>query len=221
MLKLSPKKFNFVKATSFGQSLWTKTAKVETITSDEPTRFFFLKVATGAKGKTMFEGEYEGMLAMHRAAPKFAPKPIAWGQYKNDPDTWFFLEDFVDMEVDELPDPEDFCSKLADMHKSSTSPTGKFGFDVVTCCGTTPQRVDWEESWEKFFARALRNTFEQDLEINGPQPELVEAVAPIFDTVIPRLLRPLQQGPNPIRPHTFTEICGRCLPLSFRVVLKR
>lgn len=159
-----------------------------------------MKVATGEGGKVMLQGEYEGMLAIYQTLPSFAPKPIAWGAYKNTPATYFFMCEFIDMKEGHLPDAAEFCSKLAQLHRESVSPTGKFGFHVVTCNGTTPQKVDWEESWEIFFSNGLRHMLNLDIKVNGDQPELSEAINPVFDRVIPRLLRPLQEGNSPIRP---------------------
>jgi fructosamine-3-kinase len=159
-----------------------------------------MKTALGDGGKDMLRGEYEGMLAIYNTLPNFAPKPLAWGEYRDTPTTYFFICEFIDMLEGNLPDAGDFCKNLAELHKNSVSPTGKFGFHVVTCNGTTPQKVDWEESWEIFFANGLRHMLELDFEVNGTQPELVSAINPIFDRVIPRLLGPLQQGSNPIRP---------------------
>jgi protein-ribulosamine 3-kinase len=108
-----PKGYTFVKATSFGASLWTRTAKLHTLHDDGSEQNFFTKVATGDAGKTMLHGEYEGMLAIHQTIPSFCPKPIAWGQYRDAPSTYFFICKFIEMEEGHLPDVADFCSKLA------------------------------------------------------------------------------------------------------------
>ncbi|KAK3392862.1 Fructosamine kinase-domain-containing protein [Podospora didyma] len=183
-----PEGLEFVNVTALSdlKSLWSKIAKVEARAQDGSTRLFFLKTASGDSAKAMFEGEFEGMVAIHEASSTgFAPKPIAWGEFRDLPGRYFFLEEFVEMADDgTLPDPEDLASKLAQMHKSSASPTGKFGFHVTTCNGTTPQKVEWEESWAAFFARGL---------------QLIDAITPMFEKVVPHLLGRLQQGPNPIK----------------------
>ncbi|KAM3561520.1 hypothetical protein MY1884_002348 [Beauveria asiatica] len=111
--------------------------------------------------------------------PDLSPKPIAWGRCTDTTDLFFFLSAFVKMDQGDVPDAGKLCAKLAKMHGESVSPTGQFGFHVTTCNGSIPQINTWNESWE---------------------PELVEAMQPIFDCVIPRLLGPLEQGPNRIRP---------------------
>lgn len=148
----------------------------------------------------MFQGEFEGMSAINQTMPDFSPKPIAWGRCEDTADLFFFLSTFVEMTEGDLPDPKEFCANLAKMHRESVSPTGQFGFHVTTCNGNIPQNNTWNPSWEIFFSDGLRHMLALDLKANGEQPELVEAMQPIFDHVVPRLLRPLEQGPNRIRP---------------------
>lgn len=194
-----PQDCNFVEATSYGASQWTRTAKITTTMPDGNERLFFMKISTGEAGKIMLQGEHEGMLAIHRVMPSFAPKPIAWGKYRDSPSTYFFICEFIHME-EALPDPVEFCSQLAELHKRSISPNGKFGFHVTTCNGTTPQLNTWKESWEVFFAKGLRHMTALDKIVNGKQPELEAAAVELFERVIPRLLGPLQRGDDPIKP---------------------
>lgn len=149
----------------------------------------------------MFQGEFEGMSVIYNTVPDFAPKPIAWGQCQNDTTMFFFLSEYIEMsQGGQVPECESFCAKVAELHKNSPSPTGKFGFPVVTCNGNIPQANDWEASWEVFFTKGLRHMLALDIAKNGDQPELVKAIQPVFDKVIPRLLRPLEQSSTPIRP---------------------
>ena len=55
------------------------------------------------------------------------------------------------MDVTSAPEPVEFTSKLAELHKKSRSPTGKFGFHITTCDGKVAHVVEWEESWAVFF----------------------------------------------------------------------
>ncbi len=148
----------------------------------------------------MFQGEFEGMSAINKTMPDFSPKPIAWGRCKETEDLFFFLSTFVEMTEGDLPDPKEFCANLVKMHRESVSPTGQFGFHVTTCNGNIPQDNTWNDSWEAFFSDGLRYMLALDVQANGEQPELIEAMQPIFDRVIPRLLKPLEQGPDRIRP---------------------
>ena len=45
----------------------------------------------------MCEGEFESLKAIHAVSPGFAPKPYAWGKYKEDPETYFLLAQFRDV----------------------------------------------------------------------------------------------------------------------------
>ncbi|XWX01088.1 hypothetical protein V2A60_009113 [Cordyceps javanica] len=98
------------------------------------------------------------------------------------------------------------------MHQESVSPTGQFGFHVTTCNGNIPQDNTWNDSWQVFFSNGLRHMLALDLQANGDQPELIEAIQPIFDCVIPRLLGPLEQGSGRIRPVLVHGDlwCGNC-----------
>lgn len=190
----------FAGATAYGSSAWTQTAKITALDEANDEVFFFLKTAGGKLGETMFQGEFASMTAINTAVPDFSPKPIAWGRCRDDPELFFYLSTFVEMIEGELPVPKEFCENLVKMHCQSTSPTGKFGFHVTTCNGNVPQNNSWDESWESFYAAGLRHMLVLDRNVNGEQPELMDAIQPIFDHVIPRLLRPLQEGPASIRP---------------------
>ncbi len=115
-------------------------------------------------GKTMMEGEFHSMMAIHSRLPSFAPKPIAWGKFKDSPpDTYFFLMEFLDLSI-EVPDPADFCSQLAELHEN-TSPNGQFGFPLITCHGPNWQNTEWHASWCFYFTRLLEPVL---LSLDGP-----------------------------------------------------
>lgn len=84
-------------------------------------------------------GEYEGLKAMNAVSPELAPKPHAIGQYKNDDgiDTYFLIAEFR-LVGEQPPDPVRFTAKLAELHRKSQSPTGKFGFHTTSCHGKVP-----------------------------------------------------------------------------------
>lgn len=149
----------------------------------------------------MMEGEFESMKVIHAVTPEFAPKPLAWGTFKSNPDQHFFLSDFHTM-VTELPERYGFVSNLAKLHRTSVSPNGKFGFDVTTYNGNIPQDVRWTDTWEECFTNGTRKDFELEREARGPSQDLDDLTGPLFEKVIPRLLRPL-------------EMCGRKLKPSF------
>lgn len=71
-------------------------------------------------------GEFESMTAMHQIVPTFVPSPIAWGTFKSNQDLHFFLSEFHEMDLD-LPEVKKFTARLAELHRKSSSPTGKYG----------------------------------------------------------------------------------------------
>lgn len=147
----------------------------------------------------MVHGEFESMKAIYTLLPDFAPKPIAWGTYGTITDTHFFLCQYREM-IDEMPDPHRFTARLAALHQNSKSPTGKFGFHTTTYSGNLPQVNEWEENWETYFTKSMRSALKLELEAKGPNPEFDVLVPVLFDTVIPRLLRPLESEGRSVKP---------------------
>ncbi|KAL9622223.1 MAG: hypothetical protein Q9160_003406 [Pyrenula sp. 1 TL-2023] len=169
-----------VSADSFGSSAWT--------------------CATENAGKLMMEGEFHAMSELHKTMASFVPKPHAWGKMKLPVvDTYFLLTDFIDMS-NELPDPVRLCSRLAELHRVSVSPTGKFGFHIPTCHGKFQQHILWDSNWASFFAKLLKDALRLDLETNGPWPELQKVSDRLLAKVVPRLLGILQEGGRDIKP---------------------
>src|SRR5687768_3517702 len=104
----------------------------------------------------MLGGEYESSKLIHSVMPDFIPTPYGYGRYKGEgQDAYFYLSQFIDMDLTTAPDPEDLMGNLAELHKKSQSPNGKFGFNVTTYDGNVPHLVTWESTWVEFF----RNLF--------------------------------------------------------------
>lgn len=148
----------------------------------------------------MVMSEFESMKALYSCVPKFVPKPRAWGTYTSVPDTHFFLCEFRDMMEDYMPDPHEFAALLSAVHQKSKSPNGKFGFHVTTFAGNLPQSVQWEDSWETFFAKSMRQALDLEMERKGPSEELDVLSQALFSKVIPRLLRPLESEGRTVKP---------------------
>lgn len=149
----------------------------------------------------MLNGEFESSKIIHNLMPDFIPEPFGSGRYNVlNPATYFYLSEFVDMDVTTTPEPMEFTSRLAAMHKNSQSPTGKFGFHVTTCDGKMAHTVEWEENWAFFYRKLLLGVCKLDLETNGPWPELERATHQVAWKVIPRLLGALQAEGRQIKP---------------------
>lgn len=160
------------------------------------------QVAYGEHGRLMLGGEYESKM-IYSVMPDFIPQPFSFGRYKvRSPATCFYMSEFVDMDVTTAPDPEEFMSRLAELHKSSKSPTGQFGFPVTTYDGKVPHTVAWESTWAGFFRNLLLGACALDAADNEPWPEIERATRQMADIFVPRLLGPLRQsgGQEPVKP---------------------
>ena len=148
----------------------------------------------------MMEGEFNSMLEIYKLVPSFVPKPHAWGKFtRPTPLTHFFLCDFLEI-TNDMPDPVQLCSRVAELHRTSVSPTGKFGFHVKNCHGKIPQATDWDSSWSSYFTKLITGFFQIEISINGPWPEYETAFQQLVNHVIPQLLEPLQSDGRNLKP---------------------
>jgi protein-ribulosamine 3-kinase len=157
------------------------------------------QVSIGQRGKEMMFGEFESMKAIYSTIPDLTPRPIACGTYSSDPDIHFLLTEFHEVS-DDLPHIQRFTSKVAYMHMNGKSPNGKYGFPITTFNGNLPQDNSWTDTWEEFYKQSLRRLLQFEEETQGPSQELTKLCGPLFDKVIPRLLRPLETRGNHIEP---------------------
>lgn len=149
----------------------------------------------------MIEGEFESLKAIHNVAPNFAPEPFAWGHYRKEgPETYFLLAEFREV-GEQPPDPIKFTARLAELHRRSVSPTGKFGFHITTCHAKLTQITNrWDDSWEALYRDQLAHQIRMDEEKHGIWPEFQHVCRLTLEKVIPRLLRPLQSEGRSIKP---------------------
>ena len=180
-------------------SFWANTGRLDTELADGSLCTFFIKVQSKDIGRDMLSGEHESMKAIHSLTPEFVPKPIAWGKYDSIPDTYFILGEYRDMRPD-MPDPDKYAARLSALHQNSANPTGKFGFHVTTYAGNLPQYTDWEDSWETFFTKSMRQALDLEIKAKGYDPEFDVLIPTLFDTVILRLLRPLESDGRRVKP---------------------
>ncbi|KAK7429332.1 hypothetical protein QQZ08_004144 [Neonectria magnoliae] len=199
VLKHLPKGCKILSTENYGVSFWASIGRIDLSLEDGAQQSFFIKVVSEDRGKNMVMGEFESMNAVHDVLPEFVPKPIACGTYESIPDTHFFLCEFREM-TDDMPETHKFAALLSTLHQKSVSPTGKFGFHVTTYAGNLPQSVAWEDSWETFFAKSMRQALDLEIERKGPNEELDVLTLALFDKVIPRLLRPLESEGRSVKP---------------------
>ncbi|KAI1259687.1 Fructosamine kinase-domain-containing protein [Xylariaceae sp. FL1019] len=194
-----------VSARNYGMSLWGQTAQVIAELPDGKRQAYFLKtISIGDTGRVMMQGEFESLKAIHHVSPELAPMPYAWGKFEctspREPDTYFLLAQFREI-GEQPPNPLKFTARLAEFHKKSASPTGKFGFHITTCHAKLPQITDiWVDSWEELYKRQLAHMIEMDEEKHGEWPEFQRLCKLTIDKVIPRLLGPLQSDGRTIKP---------------------
>ncbi|KAB2101247.1 hypothetical protein AG0111_0g10247 [Alternaria gaisen] len=187
-------------AHSYGSSAWTVTARLDVILPSGIEKKFFLKVATEEPGRVMMEGEVNSMNSLYQNSPGFIPKPLTWGKFKmKAPETYFFLCDFINM-TNDMPDPVQFCAKPAELHRTSESPTGMFGFHVSTCHGRFAQEMAWDPSWTNFFRKLLRAALVIEKQECSPWPEFETVSERTLSHVIPRLLGALERDGRQIKP---------------------
>ncbi|KFA52954.1 hypothetical protein S40293_09407 [Stachybotrys chartarum IBT 40293] len=187
-----------VEVAEHGSSAWARTFSIFVRRHDGSDGRYFMKVSVGDHGREALKGEFVSTSAIHRATPDFCPKPLACGTFKDIPDAHYYVCSFYDF-FEGVPNPDSFCSKLAQLH-SAPSPHDKFGFECATYNGNLPQNNAWADSWESFFANGLHHILNLREERAGRSAELDELLPDLFNTVIPRLLRPLESDGRKVKP---------------------
>jgi protein-ribulosamine 3-kinase len=148
----------------------------------------------------MTRGEHRSASEIEKVMPGLVPTPRAYGKFKAvGPPTYFYLSDFLDMDVVNAPDPSLFCAKVVELHRA-TSEDGRFGFHTPTCDGIMIQTVEWESSWAVFYGKLLRGVAELDKAANGTWKELEIAIDHVVAHVIPHLLGALETNGRSLKP---------------------
>ncbi|KAL1854500.1 hypothetical protein Daus18300_011421 [Diaporthe australafricana] len=188
-----------VNAERYGNSSWSATGKLTTKRSDGTLHDYFLKIIKGDLAGPRVLGEFACMKELEGAVPDLVPKAKAAGKCI-DSEGAFFLCDYL--EIDHRPaNPEQLGKKIAELHRASVSPTGKFGFHLTPYDGKLPLAADWDSSWASFFTKLLAGVHELDRQVNGAWPELDDAMELTLRAVIPRLLGALtENGRGEVKP---------------------
>lgn len=175
------------------------TARLHVRFVDGTEAHYFLKSAPSNEGRHLMEGEFNAMKELYKWAPDLVPEPHSFGEYLGHPETYFFLSQYIPM-LDELPDPEILCSKLAKLHRDSISPNGQFGFHTNTCQGHIAQCVGWQKDWTIFFIKLLEHVISLDFEANGYWEDLDRIEQRLIQFIVPRLLDALFAEGRSIKP---------------------
>lgn len=147
----------------------------------------------------MAEGEYESQKALAAVIPDNAIVPLAWGMLEDEKTKAFFITEFRDLRP-RPPPPAQFLGILKQLHQTSMSPTGQFGFHITTYNGPPKMVNAWTDSWEEYFARQFRSDVDFLQNVYGKDAELGDLTEAFIDKVVARLLRPLQTGGRSIKP---------------------
>lgn len=153
------------------------------------------------RGRDMMHGTFESEQLMYKFAPQNVPEPIACGTYMSMSDMHFYICISRDM-VDNPPVPSKLGALVSNFHLDSMgkSPDGKYGFHVTTHLANVVNDNTWCESWEEWFANAMRQMMKVEENSHGHKEELVILTDPLFKNVVPRLLRPPETGGREISP---------------------
>ncbi|KAF2742945.1 hypothetical protein M011DRAFT_252883 [Sporormia fimetaria CBS 119925] len=209
--KLLPEGSTIKSAVGHGASLWTRSARIDIELADGTPKSYFIKVAPGPNGISMLRGEFHSATDMQAVLPDFSPKPIGWGVFESNEDLAFFLQFYHDMD-NEIPDMDKMTKMLANFHLKSSKtferltagrrPQGKrFGYHVSTHNGKLAQNNSWTSTWEEYFTQNMKTMLDHDLKKGGERPQAIEELlTPLFEKVIPRLLRPMEMDGRTVTP---------------------
>ncbi|KAI1347589.1 Fructosamine kinase-domain-containing protein [Xylaria sp. FL0043] len=181
-----------------GKGSWSSGYKVDIEVDGEESEYF-LKVITRPNHFEMARGEFESQREIEKYLLDNVASPLAYGTLELDSSSSFFLTSFRHLS-EKVLDPQLLAEVLEKLHRSSVSPTGKFGFHVTTFNGVVPLINDWCDTWEEYFSRQLKADIQWLHSVRGPDPEFDEVAERFIEKVIPRLLRPLQSGGRNIKP---------------------
>ena len=156
-------------------------------------------MSLGEHGKKALQGEFESTSAIRAVTGDFTPESIAWGSFKGIPNTHYYLCIFHEL-AEELPEPTEFCAKLAALHTKSESSNGKFGFHITTYNGDLPQENSFTDTWEEFFVNGFKHMLALNIERGGPWEEMKRLESGMLSKVIPRLIRPMETSGRSVKP---------------------
>ncbi|KAI0874912.1 Fructosamine kinase-domain-containing protein [Hypoxylon argillaceum] len=182
-----------------GSSYWARTAKIETKDQEGNEVLYFIKVHQGGDSKKLVFGEYHSMKTLWAVMPELVARPYGYGTYEKMEDVHFFLCSFHELS-NKVPDINDFPALVAELHKRKPSPDGKFGFPYETFGGRLPQNFPVTSSWEETFKSGMEYIFKNEENTHGYDEDMAQLRKGIIEKVIPRLIRPLETGPNKIQP---------------------
>ncbi|KAI0016136.1 Fructosamine kinase-domain-containing protein [Xylariomycetidae sp. FL0641] len=182
-----------------GSSYWARTARIDTVNADGEDASYFIKVHQGKTGHDLVFGEFHAMKTLWDVMPEMVARPYGYGTYEKMDDVHFFLCAFHEL-TDDIPDIDDFPAMVAELHRRGVSSKGKFGFPYEVYGGRLPQFFPLTNTWEESFTSGLQRSFDNEENTHGHDEDMATLRQGIIEKVIPRLIRPLETGPNRIKP---------------------
>ncbi|GAW22580.1 hypothetical protein ANO14919_121200 [Xylariales sp. No.14919] len=182
----------------YGNANWATTAKITTRRADHMIKEYFLKIVRGQLAEERVLGEYNCMSELYHTMPSIVPMPYSAGKCLDNKGC-FFLSEFVPI-AHRAPNAVQLGEQIARLHRDSLSPTGKFGFSTTPYDGKLPLVVNWDSSWASFYSKLLYGVYLLDSRFNDKWQELDDAMVITLAEVIPRLLKPLEEGGRTIKP---------------------
>lgn len=138
------------------------------------------------------------MSELYKTMPSIVPVPRGSGKCL-DSDDYFFLCDYLEIDHRQ-PDPVKLAESISELHRTSISPTGQFGFHVTPYDGKLPLVAKWDSNWVSFYGKLLDGVYKLDIKANGHWRKLDDAMKIILDKVVPRLLGRLYEESRNVKP---------------------
>ncbi|CAG8265115.1 unnamed protein product [Penicillium nalgiovense] len=138
------------------------------------------------------------MSELYKTMPSIVPAPKGYGKCL-DSDDHFFMCDYLEIDH-RTPDEAKLAESISELHRSSVSPTGQFGFHVTTYDGKLPLVTQWDSNWVSFYGKLLEGVYNLDVQANGRWTRLDNAMKLLLDKVVPRLLGRLYEDNRTVKP---------------------
>ncbi|KAI0132550.1 Fructosamine kinase-domain-containing protein [Xylariales sp. AK1849] len=198
VIQALPEGDTVISAERYGNSAWSSTGRISVKRQDGSLHDYFVKTIQGDLARERVLGEYSCMMELWKTMPNIAPRPRGQGQCHGI-DASYFISDYL--EIDHRPpNAAKLGAKIAELHRTSVSPTGQFGFPVTPYDGKLPLTADWDPSWTSFYGKLLNGVYQLDVSVNGHWKELDDAMELILKIVVPRLLSALEEDGKGVKP---------------------
>lgn len=134
------------------------------------------------------EGERESLVAISSAVPGLAPEVLLFGDTEVCGGSWMLMNYIEMFHPGDDESMQTVARGVANLHRQSLGQRSQYGFPVPTYHGKLKQFCDWEEDWETFYSRALRESFRLERSVHGPEEPFDSMAERLVQLVVPRLL---------------------------------